>query len=192
MNILIICKENSCRSQLAEAILSGKFPNINFYSAGSEPGEKVHPIVLDLLEKRGIDWHDKHPKGFNSLPSDAQFNLVITVCDDSETCSSFPGNFKEHFHFPLPDPAVEKDGSEIQKKIFLAVIDKISVDLSEILTLFFEDEIIYYKCIKCGLHYTTPDEAKNCAAWDRKHVSGKKNIKIISNSREVKKGFKLY
>ena len=55
MKILFACIENSCRSQIAEAlaknISQGK---IEFYSAGSKPSGVVNPMAIKYFVHKGF------------------------------------------------------------------------------------------------------------------------------------------
>ena len=59
MIVLFACIENSCRSQIAEAlgknISQGK---IEFYSAGSKPSGIVNPMAIKLLSSQGVHLLD--------------------------------------------------------------------------------------------------------------------------------------
>ena len=46
--ILILCTGNSCRSQMAEGLLSSFSNNIKVYSAGTKP-EKVNPFAIKAM-----------------------------------------------------------------------------------------------------------------------------------------------
>ena len=54
--MLILCTGNSCRSQLAEAIINDRFKEIwKAYSAGTKPTGYVHPKAIQVLKEIGID-----------------------------------------------------------------------------------------------------------------------------------------
>ena len=61
--VLFICTHNSGRSQMAEAFFNllakGRARAI---SAGSEPADRVNPIVVEAMREIGIDISRKRPK----------------------------------------------------------------------------------------------------------------------------------
>jgi len=61
--VLFICVHNSGRSQMAEAffnqIAKGKIKAI---SAGSQPADKVNPVVVEAMREVGIDISRNKPK----------------------------------------------------------------------------------------------------------------------------------
>jgi len=69
-------------------------------SAGTEPGERVHPEVLAVMQEMGIDLsHAKPQKLTEQLARDAQ--LLITMgCGDK--CPHVPGLRRDDW--PLRDP----------------------------------------------------------------------------------------
>ncbi len=105
--VLFICRHNSGRSQIAEAYLR-KFAGQHFevHSAGLEPAEKVHPLVVAVMKEEGIDLTDKKPQSvFALFKAGELYSHVITVCHDSESqCPIFPGITKR-WYCPFPDPA---------------------------------------------------------------------------------------
>lgn len=49
--ILVLCKVNSCRSQIAAACLERYAgTRLEVYSAGTEPADDIHPIARIVLE----------------------------------------------------------------------------------------------------------------------------------------------
>ena len=69
-------------------------------SAGSDPGERVHPEVVDAMRELGIDLNGRVPRGLDR--GDAEWaDLVVTMgCGDS--CPVVPG--KRYIDWDLPDP----------------------------------------------------------------------------------------
>ena len=100
-NVLFVCVENSCRSQMAEgfARIFGKSVLIA-YSAGSRPSGKVNSDAIAVMLENGIDISKNQSKGFDSLDA-RQFDYVITMgCGD--VCPFIPA--KEHRNWEITDP----------------------------------------------------------------------------------------
>jgi len=129
--ILFICRHNSGRSQIAEAYLK-KFGGEDFHveSAGFEPAERVHPLVVEAMKEEGIDLSGKKPQSVFELYKQGRlFEHVITVCSESEgECPLFPG-ITRRWHIPFPDPA-SVEGSEEEK---LAQIRRIRDAIKEMI-----------------------------------------------------------
>jgi arsenate reductase len=114
--VLFICRHNSGRSQIAEAYLR-KFAGRHFevHSAGLEPAERVHPLVVAVMREEGIDLSDKKPRSvFELFKAGELFSHVITVCHDTESqCPIFPG-IAQRWCCPFPDPAQATGSPEEQ------------------------------------------------------------------------------
>ena len=108
--VLILCTGNSCRSQMAEALINEKMGDTwKAYSAGTEPSGYVHPKALRALAEVGIQ-HQGESKHIDDLPT-KEFNAVITVCDDAaENCPVWLGK-GVRTHIGFPDP-VKADGTD--------------------------------------------------------------------------------
>lgn len=131
MKILILCTGNTCRSQMAEGVLKTLDPKLKVYSAGTEPGEKVHPMAIEVMKEEDIDLSSGYPKPveiFTNIP----FDYVITVCDGArESCPVFSGEVKHRLHIGFDDPA-EATGTEAEiKAVFSRVRDEIRRDFTK-------------------------------------------------------------
>lgn len=122
--VLILCTGNSCRSQMAEAIVNHFLSDQwQAYSAGTQPSGTVHPLALQALEEIGV-----HHTGVSKSTKYFQgksFDVVITVCDDAaENCPVWLGK-GIRMHIGFPDPA-KAEGSDAEKMtVFRQVRDEI-------------------------------------------------------------------
>ena len=123
--ILFLCTGNSCRSQLAEAIMNDRYPDIwQAYSAGTYPTGYVHPNAIEVLEEIGIH-HQGRSKSVDEL-REIPFDLVITVCDSAaEECPLWLGPGKR-LHHSFPDPAKATGTDEQILAAFRQVRDDIA------------------------------------------------------------------
>jgi protein-tyrosine-phosphatase len=102
LNVIFACVHNAGRSQMAAAFFNQLAdPTVaRAISAGTEPGNRVHPEVLHVMQEIGIDLsHAKPRKLTEELAKDAQ--LLITMgCGDK--CPYVPGLRRDDW--PLSDP----------------------------------------------------------------------------------------
>ena len=86
---LILCTGNSCRSQMAEGLISNAFPEMQVYSAGTKP-ETVNPFAVKAMAEIGIDI-SKNISNHADEYAHIDFDYVFTVCDNAkEICPIYP------------------------------------------------------------------------------------------------------
>ncbi|MGB9745415.1 MAG: arsenate reductase ArsC [Bacteroidales bacterium] len=111
MKVLILCTGNSCRSQMAHGFLQSFGPELQVFSAGTEPAAQVNPKAIAVMKEAGIDISHHTPTHVKKY-LDQEWDYVITVCDDAnETCPAFLGKVKHRLHFGFEDPS-KATGSE--------------------------------------------------------------------------------
>lgn len=102
--VLILCTGNSCRSQMAEALLNHELAGqVRTVSAGTRPQPKVAEGALAALEQAGLPTKGLYPKDVDVFLNEP-IDLVVTVCDNAkESCPIFPRPVKT-IHLPFHDP----------------------------------------------------------------------------------------
>jgi arsenate reductase len=130
--ILFLCTGNSCRSQLAEAIVNEFMGNEwQAFSAGTRPAGYVHPKTVQVLSEIGIQ-HQGRSKHVDEFRDD-EFDLVVTVCDPAaEECPIWLGPGKR-VHHSFPDPAKAEGSEEEVLEIFRNVRDKIRIEIPKLI-----------------------------------------------------------
>ncbi|MEG9437084.1 arsenate reductase ArsC [Edaphobacter sp. HDX4] len=102
MLVIFACVHNAGRSQMAAAFFNqlADPDKAQAVSAGTEPGERVHPEVMAVMREVGIDLSYAMPQRLTEeLAREAQ--LLITMgCGD--TCPYVPGLPRDDW--PLRDP----------------------------------------------------------------------------------------
>jgi arsenate reductase len=122
--VLFLCTGNSCRSQMAEAIVNARLGDTwNAASAGTKPTGYVHPKALSVLSEIGIP-HAGRSKLVDEFRN-TDFDLVVTVCDSAaEECPIWIGRgIRQHHGFP--DPAKAQGTDEEVMQVFRSVRDEI-------------------------------------------------------------------
>jgi arsenate reductase len=127
-----MCTGNSCRSQMAEAIINKKLSEKwEAFSAGSHPAGYVHPMAIQSLAEIGIEHHGRS-KALDEFRGQA-FDLVFTLCDTAEDeCPVWLGKGRQ-IHLPFPDPAKTVGNAAEKLAAFREVRDAISNKLIDIL-----------------------------------------------------------
>ena len=125
--VLFLCTGNSCRSQMAEAIVNARLGDKwDAVSAGTRPAGFVHPMTLEVLREIGIN-HTGASKSVDSF-YETGFDLVVTVCDSAaEECPAWLGKGKK-VHHSFPDPAKTGDIND-----FRSVREAITLEIPQIL-----------------------------------------------------------
>ena len=103
-SVLFLCTGNSCRSQMAEAIINHECKaDWQAFSAGTLPAGFVHPMAIKVLSEIGINHHGRS-KSIQEFYGEV-FDQVITVCGDAEqNCPVWLG-LGNKIHIGFPDPA---------------------------------------------------------------------------------------
>jgi arsenate reductase (thioredoxin) len=101
-SVIFACIHNAGRSQMAAAWFNAlaDATKARAVSAGTEPGARVHPEVLEAMREVGIDLADRKPQKLtDDLARGAQM-LVTMGC--GEQCPVVPGLKRDDW--PLEDP----------------------------------------------------------------------------------------
>jgi arsenate reductase len=99
--VLFVCIENSCRSQMAEALAHLLAADIlDAASAGSRPSGQVDPLAVKVMAEIGYDLSKHHSKSLKEV-SQRDYDYVITMgCGDE--CPFIPAQL--HEDWDIPDP----------------------------------------------------------------------------------------
>jgi arsenate reductase len=131
--VLFLCTGNSCRSQMAEAIVNARLSDDwRAFSAGTVPAGYVHPMAIQALADIGIahQGQSKSAEQFREM----NFDLVVTVCDDAaKNCPVWLGKGKR-VHLGFPDPSKAQGTDEEKLAVFRSVRDAIALKVPELLS----------------------------------------------------------
>jgi len=102
--VVFVCVHNSGRSQMAEAFFNqmakGKALAI---SAGTQPGDKVHPVVVEAMQQVGIDISGNKPKML-TMEMVEKADKMITMGCGADAGGLCPASFIETEDWALDDP----------------------------------------------------------------------------------------
>lgn len=122
--VLFICRNNSARSQMAEALLEYLYSDhYQAYSAGSDP-KPINPMTIKLMEELDIDMSTRRSKSLKKFEG-IEFDLVVSLCgEEDELCPVFLTG-KRFMHHGFSDPQSYAGTAEEKLEIFRKIRDEI-------------------------------------------------------------------
>jgi len=116
---------------MAEGFLKSFDKNLEVYSAGTKPAEKINPFAVKAMKEIGIDISTGIAENVDKYLN-LSFDYVITVCDNAkEICPVFIGNVKNRLHIGFDDPADAVGSEEEVMPVYRRVRDEIKRDFYE-------------------------------------------------------------
>jgi arsenate reductase (thioredoxin) len=120
MRVLFVCLHNAGRSQMSQALFARAGSEAHeARSAGTTPGDQIHPEVLQVMAELDIDLTDRRPQRLTTELAEWADIIVTMGCGDQ--CPFIPG--KRYIDWELPDPRgrpvneVRQTRDEIQRRV---------------------------------------------------------------------------
>jgi arsenate reductase len=99
--VLFVCLHNAGRSQMSEALFKRTAAGHHeARSAGTAPGQRVHPEVVEAMRELGIDLVARTPRKLTT--ADAEWADVVVTMGCGDACPYIPG--KRYLDWELEDP----------------------------------------------------------------------------------------
>ena len=99
--VLFVCLHNAGRSQMSQALFErAAGGRHDAESAGTTPGDRVHPEVVEAMRELGVEIADRTPKRLERKAAERADVVVTMGCGDE--CPYIPG--KRYLDWDLPDP----------------------------------------------------------------------------------------
>jgi arsenate reductase len=109
--VLFVCVHNAGRSQMAAGLVKLRSGGrVHVRSAGSDPGERVNPAVVEAMQEIGVDMGEEFPKPLTDEVVRAADVVITMGCGDA--CPIYPG--KRYEDWALDDPA-EQDLETVRR-----------------------------------------------------------------------------
>jgi protein-tyrosine-phosphatase len=101
-HVLFVCLHNAGRSQMSQALFERAADGRHTASsAGTTPGDHLHPEVVEVMRELGFELADRRPRELTRELAE-QADVVVTMgC--GEECPLIPG--KRYLDWDLSDPA---------------------------------------------------------------------------------------
>jgi arsenate reductase len=118
---IFACVHNAGRSQISAAFFNqlARPELARGISAGTQPAERVHPVVVDAMREVGIDLSNAKPQQLTAELAQTAEMLITMGCGDE--CPYVPGLRRDDW--PLPDPkgqgieSVRQTRDEIKRRV---------------------------------------------------------------------------
>ena len=124
--VLFVCLHNAGRSQMSQALFeraaSGRHSAL---SAGTTPGDGVHPEVVEVMREIGVDLDGRTPRALTHELAERADVVVTMGCGDE--CPLIPG--KRYLDWDLEDPKgrpleeVRATRDEIERRVAALVAE---------------------------------------------------------------------
>jgi arsenate reductase (thioredoxin) len=99
--VLFVCTQNAGRSQMAQALFETHGPpDVRAESAGADPADRVHPVVVDAMREIDIDLGGRRPKKL-TLEMQLHADWAITLACGAK-CPYVPSVVED---WDIADPA---------------------------------------------------------------------------------------
>lgn len=103
--ILVLCRGNSSRSQMAEAYLRFFVGNSHeLFSAGLE-SHGINPLTVEVMAEDKIEIDQYRSKSYHEF-EEQHFDYLISVCDQIIDQIPESLHFSHQIHFSIPDPTL--------------------------------------------------------------------------------------
>jgi arsenate reductase len=126
--VLFVCLHNAGRSQISQALFERAAAGQHeARSAGTEPGEHIHPEVVEAMAELGLDLAGRTPRKLTA--ADAEWADVVVTMGCGDKCPYIPG--KRYLDWELEDPKgrpleeVRATRDEIERRI-VELVDELS------------------------------------------------------------------
>ena len=128
--VLFVCVHNAGRSQMAAGLVELRSEGrVQVRSAGSAPGERINPAVVEAMSELGVDMGEQFPKPLRDEVVRAADVVVTMGCGDA--CPVYPG--KRYEDWKLDDPAgksleeVRPIRDEIERRVKALLAELVTV-----------------------------------------------------------------
>lgn len=108
IRIAFVCVQNAGRSQIASAFAEqerddrGLHNEVELITGGTNPADRVHPEVIDMMQAIGIDLSERTPREVTAEELQDSDYVITMGCSTADVCPA--GWAGENRDWGLPDP----------------------------------------------------------------------------------------
>jgi protein-tyrosine-phosphatase len=109
--VLFVCVHNAGRSRMAAGLVTLRSGgSVHVRSAGSDPGERVNPLAVEVMAELGVDLAAAIPRRLADEDVRAADVVITMGCGDA--CRIYPG--KRYEDWAVADPALATSLDEVR------------------------------------------------------------------------------
>jgi phosphate transport system protein len=139
--VLFVDDDNSCTSQIAEAVANQKAPRrFTFASAGIQAGV-VDPRTIQFLADKGIDASHQRAKVVSDIPELDQVQVIVALCKEGQ--KAFPKRPAKTLGIDwfVPNPSKVRGNVAEIRTAYEAAFDSLSNHIDDLVQAILEDPI---------------------------------------------------
>jgi phosphate transport system protein len=139
--VLFVDEDNSCTSQIAEAVANQKAPRrFTFASAGIQAGV-VDPRTIQFLADKGIDASHQRAKVVSDIPELDQVQVIVALCKEGQ--KAFPKRPAKTLGIDwfVPNPSKVRGNVAEIRTAYEAAFDSLSNHIDDLVQAILEDPI---------------------------------------------------
>jgi phosphate transport system protein len=132
--VLFIDENNSCRSQMAEAIANSfDQPRFIFSSAGIEP-LPISSTTIEFMKKKGFDLSRAAPKGIHQIPNLDHYQVVVVLAKEvhHKAFPQRPGKIV-FIDWHIKDPSKAKGTAEEVEALYEKALQFLRTQLQDLI-----------------------------------------------------------
>jgi arsenate reductase len=128
-NALFVCLHNAGRSQMSQALFERAAAGRHgARSAGTTPGDRVHPEVAEAMRELGIEIGGRQPRHLTT--EDAEWADVVVTMGCGDECPYIPG--RRYLDWDLLDPKGQPlDAVRATRDEIAARVDELVAELDQ-------------------------------------------------------------
>ncbi|WP_243637863.1 universal stress protein [Natrarchaeobius oligotrophus] len=127
--LAFVCVQNAGRSQMAYAFARRELEarnladDVDLVTGGTDPADRIHPVVVESMRAVGIDVSDRSPREV-TVDERRRSDYVVTMgCSDADACpAGWPGESRD-WEIADPDGRSPEEVAEIRDEIERRVND---------------------------------------------------------------------
>jgi phosphate transport system protein len=138
-SVLFVDEDNSCTSQIAEALANHKAPRRFTFASAGITARAVDPRTIQFLEDKGIDASRQQPKAVADVPDLDKVQVIVALCQEGQ--KAFPKRPAKTLGIDwfVPDPSKARGAAAEIRAAYEATYRLLSDHIDDLVQAILED-----------------------------------------------------